>query len=318
MLVAALLAVAGCAGPTPAPKASSSPTESTSPTPLATVALTVTPANGAANVVTGPDITLTTDGKVDQVKLIGSDGKPVPGRLSADGLTWTPGTQLAYSTKYKLEVTASKGVDATKTVTSTFTTMDRPGSITGADLYVDDGDTVGVGLPVVVEFSSKVAKNRRAAIERRLFVDSTPAVVGSWHWWSDSEVHYRPKEYWPTGTKVSVRLAVGGMDMGFGRYGKRDRVARFTVGSAVTSRISNAEKRMYVYRNGVLLRSFPISLGRPKFPTPSGTMVVMERKDVATFDSSTYGLPVDSPDGYRIKVNWNTRITWGGIFVHAA
>ncbi len=320
VLVAALLAVTACSGTSGSatdPKAQSSPVESVSPTPEATIALTVSPADNAARVVTGTDVKLVTDGKVDQVKLTAADGKPVSGRLSEDGLTWTPGTQLAFSTKYSLEVTASKN-GATKTATSTFTTMGRPGTTTGADIYVYDGETVGVGLPIVVEFTRKVATNRRAAIERRLFVDSTPAVVGSWHWWSDSEVHYRPKDHWPSGTKVAVRLAVGGMDMGFGRYGKRDRVVKFTVGSAVTSRISNSAKRMYVYRGGVLLRSFPISLGKPKFPTPSGTLVVMERKETAIFDSSSYGLPVDSPDGYRTKVNWNTRVTWGGIFVHAA
>ncbi len=36
-----------------------------------------------------------------------------------------------------------------------------------------------------------------------LFTDP-PGIVGGWYWISDHEVHYRPKDYWPAGTKVTV------------------------------------------------------------------------------------------------------------------
>ena len=35
-------------------------------------------------------------------------------------------------------------------------------------------------------------------------------------------------------------------------------------------------------------------------------------------DSSTYGVPVDSPDGYRTPVEYAVRISDSGEFVHAA
>jgi lipoprotein-anchoring transpeptidase ErfK/SrfK len=35
-------------------------------------------------------------------------------------------------------------------------------------------------------------------------------------------------------------------------------------------------------------------------------------------DSSTYGVPVYSPDGYRTKVNWATQLSYSGVYVHSA
>ena len=280
--------------------------------------LTLTkPANKATKVLTSSVLTFATNGVLDTVRLTGPDGKPVAGNVASDKKSWVPARQLAYSTTYQATATASQN-GRTATTKSTFTTMGKPGSITGADLYVNDGDTVGVGLPIVVEFTNSIPKSQRAAVERRLFVTSTPAVEGSWHWFGASEIHYRPRAYWPTGTKVSVRLAIGGLPMGNGNYGKRDRFATFSVGRAVTSKVVNKDKTMYVYKDGKLIRKFPISLGKRSTPTSSGKMVAMEKAYEKTFDSGTFGLPADSPGGYRQKVYYDVRFTWGGEFVHAA
>ncbi|GAA3393456.1 L,D-transpeptidase [Cryptosporangium minutisporangium] len=320
---AAVLAVgllAACDSAAGAPTGEFSPagnTASKSPAVPTTLALTA-PANKATKVLTSSVLTFTTNGTLDTVTLTGSDGKPVAGNVSSDKKSWVPARQLAYSATYKVVATASQGGENSKTLTSTFTTMAQPSSITGADLYVNDGDTVGIGLPIVVEFTNSIPKSQRAAVERRLFVTSTPAVEGSWHWFSGSEIHYRPRAYWPSGAKVSVRLAIGGLPMGDGSYGKRDRFATFTVGRAVTSKVVNKDKTMYVYKDGKLIRKFPISLGKRSTPTSSGRMVAMEKAYKKTFDSGTFGVPSDSPDGYRQVVYFDVRFTWGGEFVHAA
>jgi lipoprotein-anchoring transpeptidase ErfK/SrfK len=315
----ALALLAACSNASEIPTGKFSPAGHTAKSPSAaptTLALK-TPANKATKVLTSSVLTFATNGTLDTVTLTGPDGKPVAGNVASDKKSWVPARQLAYGTAYKVVAKATQNGNSA-TTTSTFTTMAKPSSITGADLYVSDGDTVGVGLPIVVEFTNSIPKGQRAAVEKRLFVTSTPAVEGSWHWFSASEVHYRPRAYWPSGTKVSVRLAIGGLPMGNGNYGKRDRFATFTVGRAVTSKVVNKEKTMYVYRDGKLIRKFPISLGKPSTPTSSGKMVAMEKAYEKTFDSGTFGLPSDSPGGYRQKVYYDVRFTWGGEFVHAA
>lgn len=292
----------------------------TSPTPKAPpLTAAVTPADKAKGVLTSADIAVTTTGTVEQVTLTTAAGAPVAGALAADGRTWRPGVQLAYGATYNVAV-KTKSADEEKALTSTFTTMAKPstGNLTGADLYFADGDTVGVAMPLVVEFTRSIPVAQRAAIERRLLVTSTPVAEGSWHWFSDSEVHYRPKVYWPVGTKIGVRAAIGGMPMGGGKFGKRDRVANLTVGSAVVSKVNNAAHTMTVFKDGIPIRTMPVSLGKPSSPTSSGTHVVMEKKPEAWFDSTTFGLDKDAPGGYRQKVYWDVRFTWGGEFTHAA
>ena len=35
-------------------------------------------------------------------------------------------------------------------------------------------------------------------------------------------------------------------------------------------------------------------------------------------DSSTYGVPTNSPNGYRTEVDYATQMSYSGIYVHAA
>ncbi|MBP0685732.1 L,D-transpeptidase, partial [Mycobacterium tuberculosis] len=62
----------------------------------------------------------------------------------------------------------------------------------------------------------------------------------------------------------------------------------------------------------------PTSMGKADTPTPNGTYVIGEKLASMVMDSSTYGVPVDSPEGYRTPVQYATRMSYSGIFVHAA
>jgi lipoprotein-anchoring transpeptidase ErfK/SrfK len=315
--LAGLFFLSACTGSAEGKTASpaSSKPASASPAPQVTAALI--PANGAAGVLTSTDVIVATDGTVSSVRLTSAKGRAVTGALRPDGKTWMPSAQLEYSTRYTVRAVATKG-EARREVTSTFTTMPAPSRTNIAAPYVFDGDTVGVGMPVVVEFTKDVAKAQRAAVERRLLVHATPAVEGSWYWWSDSEVHYRPKTHWKPGTKVQVRLAIGGLPMGNGNYGKRDQFVRYDIGDHLVTKVDAAAHVARVYRNDALIRTMPVSTGKASMPSSSGTHVVMEKQEEMTFDSGTFGVPANSPDGYRQKVRWDVRYTWGGEFFHSA
>jgi lipoprotein-anchoring transpeptidase ErfK/SrfK len=314
-----LLVVAGCSsrphgGSTPQPSGAPSAAPAVA---AASVALAVTPASGATGVLTSTDVKAITDGVVSAVTVTGAGDAPVPGSILADHKTWRPATQLAYATHYTASVTATKD-GLSKTVKSAFTTMPAPSNINGASLYVGEGSVVGIAMPIVVEFTSRVDPRQRAAIERRMTVTSTPPVVGSWHWWSSDEVHFRPKAYWTPGTKVTVHVAIGGMPMGYGKFGKRDRLVHFSIGSSVVTKVDGQTHTAKVFKNGVLIRTMPASLGKPSTPTSAGTLVVMDKKPAMTFDSGTFGVPSTAPGGYKSRVFWDVRFTWGGEFFHSA
>ncbi|WP_415847061.1 L,D-transpeptidase, partial [Tsukamurella strandjordii] len=80
----------------------------------------------------------------------------------------------------------------------------------------------------------------------------------------------------------------------------------------------DATKQITIWRNGEVVKTMPTSMGSDKHPTPNGTYYTMEKKRDMYMDSSTYGVPVNSPEGYRTYVEYATRMSWSGIFVHAA
>lgn len=75
---------------------------------------------------------------------------------------------------------------------------------------------------------------------------------------------------------------------------------------------------IYWWKDGRFIKSMPISMGSDRHPTPNGTYRTMEKYREMVMDSSTYGVPVDSPDGYRTDVEYATRMSTSGIFIHAA
>ncbi len=58
--------------------------------------------------------------------------------------------------------------------------------------------------------------------------------------------------------------------------------------------------------------------GEAGYETPNGTYYVLEKFADMVMDSSTYGVPVDSAEGYKLKVQDAVRINNAGIFVHGA
>ncbi|HZN72411.1 MAG TPA: Ig-like domain-containing protein [Micromonosporaceae bacterium] len=275
------------------------------------------PAASAKNVPTSAEVTYTTENATSAtVELKEASGNAVSGAMRADGTSWLPAGQLKWGTTYTVTVTAKNDKDSTATATSTFTTMAKPGNLVRITSNIGDGNVVGVGMPLVLRFGRGVPKSTRAAIQRRLFAEATPAQEGAWHWFSDSEVHYRPKAYWKPGTKLNFRVLTGGVPMGGNWYGQRDlTIDNASIGSALIMTVDNRTHMMTVTKDGKVLKTIPVSLGKPKTPSSSGTMVVMEKLRKTVFDTTS---APDPADRYKIDIEYAQRLTWSGQYVHAA
>jgi lipoprotein-anchoring transpeptidase ErfK/SrfK len=261
--------------------------------------------------VTAKDATIT--------KVIATYGDAtLPGTVSDDGTRWTAGDRLEPGVTYTVK-TVAEGTDGdTVRTQSSFTTQALDLSQqTYPSVAPLDGETVGVGMPVVVTFD--VAVTDRASFERNMHVTTTPAQPGTWHWVSDNEVHYRPKTYWKAGTEVSVDVDINGVDAGGGIYGQEDRQVDFSVGDAHVYKVNAQTHQMKVYSNGSLLRTIPITTGKEGFTTRSGVKVIIEKFDVKRMNSETVGIPSGSSEAYDIDdVQWAMRLTYSGEFIHAA
>jgi lipoprotein-anchoring transpeptidase ErfK/SrfK len=286
-------------------------------TPVDPVRLTVTPRDKATKVALDARAKVVADsGRLRAVKVTAGGGRRrLAGKLDADGRTWVSTGVLAPATRYRVVADAVDDAGAPAREQTSFTTL-APRAELRAAIMPLDGETVGVGLPIGVWFNEPVAD--RGAVERRLQVRSSKRVTGAWHWFNDREVHYRPRSYWPAGAKVTVAARLAGTDAGGGLWGVADRTVSFRIGERRVSVVDVRTHRMKVTSGGKTLRVLPVSTGREKYPTTNGVHFVIEKNAVKLMDSSTVGIPRNSPGGYYQKVGWSVRISNSGEFVHAA
>ncbi|GAB3160143.1 Ig-like domain-containing protein [Amycolatopsis stemonae] len=308
------LTVAGCSSsPSGEPVPSSSSSTSRAPKPAA---LTLTPAKDAKDVAPGEPVSVSvTDGKVGDVKLTGADGKVVAGKARADGSGWDSAEPLGYNKTYTLTATATGGDGKPVTAESSFSTV-KPARQLSVSVNLEDGETVGVGMPLVFTFSGNVAD--KAAAEKALKVTAEPATEGAFRWFGDKQVVWRPKDYWKTGTKLKVDAAVYGKPLGKGSYGREDRTLTGTIGDKLVAVADGQTHQMTVSVNDKEVRTMPTSMGKPGHTTPAGTYTVMQEHNGYTMNSATYGVPEDSPGGYSTFVQYAVRLSYSGIFYHSA
>jgi lipoprotein-anchoring transpeptidase ErfK/SrfK len=313
------LGVAACGNdkresPTAAPTAqAASASPSPPPEPFT---FEVGPAAGTTNLpITAEVETRVTGGNVTTVTLVDDKGKAVGGELRADGTSWVPAQPLEHNRTYSASVTATAATGTSETKTTSFTTMARPGGgRVGSGLYLFNGNTYGAAMPVVIEFESDIPEAARASVARRLFVKTEPPQAGRWHWHSSRMVLFRAEKYWQPGTTITVRSGLSGHPIG-NRFGDTDRSATAKIADrTLVLDVDNTTKQMQVIKDGQVIRTLPVSLGKPKTPSSSGQMVIMEKAEKTVFDTRA----TDGPDGYRVDIEYAQRLTWGGEYVHSA
>lgn len=203
--------------------------------------------------------------------------------------------------------------------------MTMPYLNTTGGLSLRNGDTYGVGIVPVVHFDEPITD--RAAAEKALIVNTSPRLMGVWNWVDSQNVHWRPRTYFPPGTKLTVTAKVYGVRVGPGLYGQSDQSVSFTIGAKHVSIADDKTKRVKVYFNDKLVRTMPTSMGQGGYVTGAGgqqislwtmpgTYTVIGHKDPVLMDSSTFGLPVNSPKGYKEYIYKATQISTDGIYLH--
>ncbi len=165
-----------------------------------------------------------------------------------------------------------------------------------------NGAVVGVAHPIVVTFAAPVTD--RAGAERSIRVTSPSGMPGHFEWVADTVVQWVPARYWPAHSHVSV--GVQALTTGFG------------TGDALLGVASISAHTFTVSRNGEVLRTMPASMGKPTRPTPIGNFSALEKQRSVVMDSRTIGIPLSSPEGYKITAQYAVRVTWGGVYVHSA
>ncbi|RKT07691.1 lipoprotein-anchoring transpeptidase ErfK/SrfK [Streptomyces sp. 3211.6] len=254
------------------------------------------------------------DGKLAQVKVTDGKGGELAGQIASDGKSWTSGRNAAPNTDYKVEAQSTDSQSAgTQFKTSAADKVNK------VSINIPKGSTVGVAMPVSLVFDNPV-KNK-AEVEKQLKVTTSNSTEGSWGWVKDysgnDRVDWRPKDYWKSGTDVKVEMNLNGVDSGAdsGLFA-RDYTTEFKIGKDRRMEVSLDTKKMAITEDGQVVKTVPVSAGTPggEKASWSGKMVLMAKEGTILMDSQTVGLG----NAYNKMVDYSMRLTWSGMYVHAA
>lgn len=263
----------------------------------------------------GEPVTVTiADGRLASVKVTDAKGGELAGQISADGKTWKSERNASAGAEYKVEAQNTDSQSATTTFKTT-----AADKVNKVSINIAKGSTVGVGMPVSIVFDNPVAN--KAAVEKDLKVTTSNNTEGSWGWIKDysgkDRVDWRPKEYWKSGTDVKVDMHLNGVDSGpGGGMFVKDYSTEFKIGKDRRMKVDLDTSKMAVTEDGQTVDTIPISAGTPggQKASWSGKMVLMLKEGTIRMNSETVGLG----NAYDKDVDYSIRLTWSGMYVHAA
>ncbi|MET7620324.1 Ig-like domain-containing protein [Streptomyces sp. NPDC005408] len=257
------------------------------------------------------------DGRITDVTVIDESGHFLAGELDADGTRWRSTGSLSAGAKYTVKVAVEDADGAPGVRTMTFETA--PASKFLTVNFGPKAGTYGVGQPITAELSLPVKdKAARAVVERALKVQSSPAVEGAWYWVDDKKLHFRPKEYWPSGATVTATSNLQGVKVSNKLYGGASKELKITIGDRIEAITDAGSHQMTVERNGEVIKTIPVTTGKPGFSTRNGIKVVLAKQYFVRMRGTSIGIAEGSADSYDLPVYYATQVTWSGEYVHAA
>ncbi|GAA2513174.1 L,D-transpeptidase [Streptomyces longisporus] len=273
--------------------------------------VTIAPKDGAKSVETSGVLKVSASkGKLTEVEVKDAKGSEISGKITADGSGWTPSTHLAASTKYTVHAVAKDSEGREAAEDSSFTTLTPQNTFVGT-FTPEDGSTVGVGMPFSVRFTRGITHPED--VEKAITIKTEPAVDVEGHWFGNDRLDFRPEHYWKSGTKVTVSLNLDGVEGRPGVYGKQDKTVKFTIGRNQVSIVDAKTHQMKVTQDGKVIKTIPVTTGKPGYDTWNGQMVISEKLRVTRMNSETVNLGKE----YDIKdVPDAMRLTDSGTFLH--
>ena len=254
-------------------------------------------------------------GGLSDVAVTNAAGKSVPGSFTSGVSAWHSTWALAPSQAYQVIATAVNSQGKRTVTTGSFRTL-TPARTFSATVTMTAGETVGVGMPIMVTFSRPITD--KAAVERSLEIHSGKAVTGAWYWMSNEIIWFRTRHYWPAHTKVSFTAHLAGVQGAQGVYGTQDLSQHFRIGNSLVAVASTATHYMKVWWNGKLKGNWAISTGQPGDDTPNGRYLSFAMANPEDMDSASFGVLPGDPGYYNVWVYDSVKFTYSGDYVHSA
>ncbi|MGX1912650.1 L,D-transpeptidase [Streptomyces phaeochromogenes] len=281
------------------------------------VEVTVTPTG--ERVPAGRPVRVTAaGGTLTSVTVTDAEGHELAGKAASDGRSWVSDRKAAPGAAYTVTAATKTEGGTAKSTKAAFTTAPAD-KVNKVDWRPGAASTVGVAQPISLVFDNPV--RNKAEVEKQLRITTSNDTEGSWGWLTDwsgrDRVDWRPKEYWKPGTKVTLDAELNGTDSGAaGGWFVRDYETTFTIGARQIVKVDLDSHRLKLVRDGETVRRIPVSGGTPGGDKRSwrGTAVLMAKEGTINMNSETVNLG----DAYNKMVDYSMRLTWSGMYAHAA
>lgn len=169
-------------------------------------------------------------------------------------------------------------------------------------VFPTENEVVGVAQPIHFFFDRPVTD--RGLAERTIGIRTEPNVPGKFYWINDRELRWRPLNFWPEHSAVTVWAA--------------GRQHTFRTGDAIISTYDDHTKMVTVTRSGQVVRQMRASSGEaPRWSTYNGIFYNGQRGRNVRMNSAAFGLRIED-GGYDSIVNDAVRLSYDGIYIHSA
>ena len=280
------------------------------------VNIAITPAAATSMNPATPIVVKASNGTLKNVAVTNTKtGTVVTGDFSTDKTTWTSNEDLGFGATYSVDAQGANPQGSPAEQKTTNTTID-PSLKSYTNMIPAPGSvpSIGVGMPIIFEFSHPVTDKQAA--EAGIKIATTPSQPVGFYWISSTELDARPQNFWTAGTSIHVMAKLYGTDLGGGNFDQQDRDVTYKVHDAWIAKADGNTEQMQIFDNNNLVKTMNISMGKDSTPTSLGTHVISAKNQSVQMNSCTYGVCPPDPRAYNETEYWAERITNGGEFVH--
>ena len=289
--------------------------------PVPPAVVSVTPADGAAKITPDTQVQVTASGGTLTEVTVAAGKSTMTGQYGSGNTSWSTQWGLKPGTSYTVTAVAKNRKGALTTEVTHFTTQKPARVLEVTSITPNSGETVGIGMPIIVNFNYDVDPSDRPSVEHALEVGSDVPVAGAWFWASDSEVVFRTQNYWPTHEHVRLTAHLTGVPGGPDLWAAEDLTRSFKIGNSHVVKVNLRTDYARFYINGSLAKKIPVSGGMGgydsygnDFYTTSGVHLTMGSYDSVVMTSPN--IKPNQPGYYHEVVYHDVQISDSGEYLH--
>ncbi|CAL1241772.1 L,D-transpeptidase [Candidatus Methylocalor cossyra] len=153
------------------------------------------------------------------------------------------------------------------------------------ELNTDGLSNLGLAMPLQFTFSEPLLE--RAGVSRHIAVRSQDGrdITGRWQWINKRRLQFTPQPGWPATSTVEVRIDPAGLKAQSGGMLEQPVLSRFSTGPDRRIVVYLDTQKAAALENGQVVRTFPVSTGKPDTPTITGSFYIYARFPVKTMRS---------------------------------